>query len=94
MRRFIRDNFTEFGLAVGAAVSVLVTTVVCVWEWAENPGGIFRDDQGTNWQFVFDTAWSWWVPTFVYTVVAVSLAHLLWAVAAWVLVQCSILFGT
>jgi len=78
MKSFFRDNFTEFGLAIGFAVSVLVTIVVCVWEWVQNPGGIFHDDEGTNWQFFFETAWSWLIPTFIYTVVAVSLAHVLW----------------
>jgi ABC-type spermidine/putrescine transport system permease subunit I len=85
MKKLIRDNFTEFGLTIGLAVSLLVTMVASVWEWVENPGGIFRDDEGTNWQFVFETAWSWLIPTFVYTVVAVSLAHLLWISTAWVI---------
>lgn len=67
-----------FGLAMGGAVSITVTLVICLWEWIENPGGIFHNSDGTNWQFVFDTAASWMVPTFLYSVVAASSAHLAW----------------
>lgn len=89
MRSFIRNNFPEFGLAVGAVISILVTVIVCVLEWVENPGGIFRGDEGTRWQFVFETAWSWLIPTFVHAVVAVSLMHLFWTVTIWVIKKVS-----
>jgi hypothetical protein len=85
MKTFFRDNFTEFGLAIGVAVSILVSTVASVSEWVANPGGIFHDVNGTNWQFVLETAWSWLIPTFMYTVVAVSIVHLLWISTAWVI---------
>tara|TARA_R110002073_G_C9392274_1_gene573848 strand:+ start:740 stop:1039 length:300 start_codon:yes stop_codon:yes gene_type:complete len=83
MKAFIRNSFTEFGLAVGAVVAILTSTVVSLWTWVENPGGIFRGEAGTNWQFVFETAWSWLIPTFMHTVVAVSVVHLLWISSAW-----------
>jgi len=66
------------GLAVGALVSATVTVIVVVWEWLENPGGIFRSASGTNWGFIFDTAISWLVPTFVYVAIIASVLHLLW----------------
>ncbi len=56
------------GLLFGAAVALSVTLVICLWEWIENPGGIFHGDDGTNWGFVFDTAISWLIPTFFYAV--------------------------
>ena len=62
----------------GTFVSATVTLIVVVWELIENPGGIFRNEHGTNWQFVFDTAISWFVPTLVYAAVIVSIAQLLW----------------
>ncbi|MCB1645771.1 MAG: hypothetical protein KDI36_09970 [Pseudomonadales bacterium] len=80
MKNFIRNYFTEFGLALGVVVSVTVAAFVTVWEVIENPGGIFRNAEGTNWQFVFDTAWSWLEPTFMATVVAASVVHLVWVV--------------
>lgn len=55
------------GLVFGAVVAVAVTVFVTTWEWLENPGGIFRDEAGTNWRFIRDTAISWLLPTFVYS---------------------------
>ena len=69
------------GLAAGAAISSTVTVVIVVWEWLENPGGIFRGESGTNWGFVFDTAISWFVPTFIYAALFASALHLAWSVA-------------
>ena len=66
------------GLATGAVVSATVTLIVVAWEWVENPGGIFRSETGTNWNFVCDTAISWFVPTFVYAAIVASVAHLAW----------------
>lgn len=68
------------GLAVGAAVSSVVTVIVVIWEWLENPGGIFRSAAGTNWRFVLDTAFSWFLPTFVYAAIIASAVHLAWSV--------------
>ena len=67
-----------FGLAAAAAVALVVTIVVTVWEWLENPGGIFRGEAGTNWGFVYDTAISWFVPTFLAVAVVASALHLAW----------------
>jgi hypothetical protein len=89
MKNLIKNHFTEFGLLVAAVVSVALTTVVSIWEWLENPGGIFRNEQGTNWQFVFDTAWSWFGPTFLYVVVLMSLGHLLWVCGKWLVARLS-----
>jgi hypothetical protein len=72
-------SFWRLGLAVGAIVSTFVTFIVVVWEWLENPGGIFRSEIGTNWEFVFDTAISWFIPTFVYATIIASVLHLAWS---------------
>ena len=73
------------GLAAGVAISSTVTVIIVIWEWLENPGGIFRGESGTNWGFVFDTAISWFVPTFVYAALFASALHLAWSVARAVL---------
>lgn len=73
----LKSKFLFSSLSFGAAVALIVTVVICVWEWIENPGGIFRGDDGTNWGFVFDTATSWLVPTFFYAVVFALLAQLI-----------------
>jgi len=75
----IRTTFWRFGIATGALTSVAVTLIVVVWEWLENPGGIFRNETGTNWGFVLDTATSWLIPTFIYAAVIASVAHLGWS---------------
>ena len=67
------------GLAAGAVVSSIVTVIVVIWEWRENPGGIFHSETGTNWEFVVDTAVSWFVPTFVYVAFIASGLHLAWS---------------
>lgn len=66
--------------ATAAGVSLVLTSIMCLWEWAENPGGIFRGPDGTNWAFVYDTAISWLVPTFLLTGVVVGLASLVHSV--------------
>ena len=66
------------GPVAGVFVSTTVTVIVVIWEWIENPGGIFRSEHGTNWQFVIDTAISWFVPTLVHVAVTVSIAQLAW----------------
>lgn len=80
----MKNNFCSFGLVVGALVSVLVTLIILVWEWVENQGGIFHDKNGTNWNFVFDTASSWFVPTFMYAALIVTVLYLLLYAIQWV----------
>ena len=75
-----KGRFTHWwiGPVSGAFVSATVTVIVVIWEWIENPGGIFRSELGTNWQFVSDTAISWFVPTFAYVAVVVSVSQSVW----------------
>lgn len=74
----LRNRFWFFGLVVGAAVSFVVSLIMVTWEWLENPGGIFRNEDGTNWTFILDTAVSWFVPTFVYPAIIASVIRLAW----------------
>ncbi len=70
------SSFWSFGLVIGALVACGVTLFVTVWEWIENPGGIFRGAEETHWRFVYETAVSWLAPTFLYAAVAASAMHL------------------
>jgi hypothetical protein len=79
IRSTIRTSFWIFGVVVGVLFSTAVTLVMITWEWLENPGGIFRNDQGTNWQFMFDTAISWFVPTLIYGTIVASIGRLAWS---------------
>lgn len=75
----IQTKFWWFGIAVGTVVSLTITLIVVIWEWLENPAGIFHNGNGTNWNFVLDTAISWFVPTFIHVAVIAAIAHLLWS---------------
>ena len=66
-----------FGLAVGLVFASLLTVIFTISDWSDNPGGIFRDETGTNFDFVFDTAASWFVPAFLYGFVVATGFHLL-----------------
>ncbi len=70
---------TLIGIACGITIAIAVTSFVTIWEWLENPGGIFRDEEGTNWRFVYDTAISWFVPTLLQATPLAVLTCLLWA---------------
>jgi hypothetical protein len=50
------------GLLVGALVGLVVACVMTFLDWRLNPGGIFRDAQGTDWIVVTETAVSWFAP--------------------------------
>ncbi len=70
------SSWWSFGLVSGARIACCVTSFVTVWEWIENPGGIFRGAEGT---FVYETAMSWPAPTFPYAAVAASAMHLVYS---------------
>ncbi len=71
------------GPVSGLVIAIVVTTVVTLWEWIENPGGIFRDDEGTRWNFVYDTAISWFLPTLGYgAFIATAILLVVWALRA------------
>ena len=57
------------GLVVALAMSYV--------DWRHNPQGIFHSELGTNWNIVFETAVSWFVPVALFTSV-LSIAVLAW----------------
>ncbi|MBY5991800.1 hypothetical protein [Ferrimonas balearica] len=70
-----------WGGALGVIAAALLAGGMAAWDWAENPGGIFRTPSGTHWGFVRDTFLSWFGPTapsFALTGAAVALARLWW----------------
>ena len=72
----ISTQFWSFGLLVGTLGAALITSVIMNWELIESHGEIFRHAQGVNWSFVFDTASSWFVPSFLYLGLTSAIAHL------------------
>jgi hypothetical protein len=55
-----------------------VTVPVTLLEWIGNPLGIFHDEQGTNWAFVAETAWSWFMPVALITLAITVGTHTAW----------------
>ena len=50
------------GACLGIAAGVLVASTMSFVDWRINPGGVFRDEQGTRWLIVGETWLSWFVP--------------------------------
>ena len=64
-------------LIIALVFSLVFAAAVGGWfaayDWRLNPGGIFRGPDGTNWQFMYETAISWFVPVLL-TMLPVSVA--------------------
>ncbi len=61
----IKKHFWSFSLILGFLSAFILALVITVWEWIENPSGIFHNQYETNWSFVYATFKSWFVPTFI-----------------------------
>ncbi|WP_237132726.1 hypothetical protein [Pseudohongiella sp. O18] len=72
-------KFWLFGPLTGFTFASIAALIFTMWDWLENPGGIFRDANGTNWNFVYDTAVSWFVPTFITVAIIASAGHILFS---------------
>lgn len=66
----------RFSARIGLLVAVVLSTIVTIVEWWQNPGGIYRAATGTDWRIVWETWTSWFVPTLL-TVFAVGVAVVL-----------------
>ena len=73
----LKKNFWVFGLTIGFLSAFVITLVITIWEWLENPSGIFHNEDGTNWSFVYDTAISWFVPTFIQISIISATLHII-----------------
>jgi phosphate/sulfate permease len=51
------------GLGLGLLASAVLAMVMTFIDWRRNPGGIFRNEQGTDWGIVVETLFSWFIPT-------------------------------
>lgn len=58
MNRRALTRGTLIGIAVGAAVGLVMTTV----DYVQNPAGVFHNEQGVHWGNVAETWVSWFVP--------------------------------
>lgn len=51
------------GLGLGLLASAVLAMVMTFADWRLNPGGIFRNEHGTDWRIVGETLLSWFIPT-------------------------------
>ena len=65
------------GGLVGVSVGFVVAFTMSYLDWQHNSQAIFHDELGTNWDFVLETAVSWFVPVALITFI-LSVAVLLW----------------
>ncbi|GJM12650.1 MAG: hypothetical protein DHS20C12_10530 [Pseudohongiella sp.] len=68
-----------FGLVTSLLVALVVTTIFTTLDVIRNYGGVFSDASGTNWDRVYETALSWFFPTFFPVLAVIILGHLLFA---------------
>jgi len=56
------------GFLAGFGIALVLTLIVTLWDWLENPSQIFHGAEGTHWGVVAETALSWFLPTLLYAV--------------------------
>ena len=64
-------------LCLAVFLSALLAGTMALIDWLENPGGIFHGPDGTRWDFVLETAWSWFLPGLLVAMPLVLLTQLL-----------------
>ncbi len=50
------------GVIAGLSAGSLVSLTMTIADWLLNPGGLFRNEHGTDWLVVAETAVSWFWP--------------------------------
>ncbi len=63
------------GVVVGLLAGLLVSIPITIADWRLNPAGIFRNDEGTNWTIVAETAISWFWPVALVALVTTVVVH-------------------
>lgn len=55
-------KYWAYAILLGVTAGFIVASVMSFLDWSLNPSGIYHSDIGTNWQFVWDTWISWFMP--------------------------------
>ncbi len=74
---FMSQKYWVYAVLLGTTVGFIVASVISFLDWQLNPSGIFHSDLGANWQFVWDTWISWFIPILLVGS-AVSVPVLFW----------------
>ena len=68
-------------LKLGSVVGTLKAALFTIWDWIENPRGIFRGSDGTSWLIVLETGLSWFLPTFLIVGAGTLVIRIIWLFA-------------
>ena len=63
------------GAVAGIFAGLLVSVPMTIMDWRLNPSGLFRNEQGTDWNIVLETALSWFWPVALPVLVATVIVH-------------------
>ena len=63
------------GIAAGVVLGAAVAVPFTVADWRLNPGGLFRDESGTQWDILLETGFSWFLPVALLVFVAATAIH-------------------
>ena len=71
----MRPGSWFLGCIVGLLTGLIVAVPKTIADWRLNPSWIFRDEQGTNWPIVAETAFRWFWPAASFELVVTVLSH-------------------
>ena len=63
------------GGIVGSLVGLMVAVGMTFVDWRLNPAGIFHSEEGTDWNIVVETAFSWFWPVALIVLVLTVIMH-------------------
>ena len=62
MKPTLTKKQAMLAVVVGVTLGVIVAAIMTTLDWRLNPSGIFHNEQGTHWEVVFETAFTWFLP--------------------------------
>jgi H+/Cl- antiporter ClcA len=71
----LRAKSWIIGSAVGVVVGLVVAASFTFADRRLNPGGIFRDENGTRWGILLETGLSWFLPVALLVFIVVTALH-------------------
>ncbi|MFK8010864.1 MAG: hypothetical protein AB8B80_02410 [Marinicellaceae bacterium] len=64
----------KIAVVLSFIIAFVMAVIMSIWNWLENPNGIFHNSIETNWSFVYETFVSWFIPALLYSFVLLSIS--------------------
>ncbi len=64
----------KIALIISLVIAFVMALIMSIWNWFENPNGIFHNNIETNWSFVYETFISRFTPALIYSFVLISMS--------------------